>query len=259
MSKYATFLDDSFMQNQKQEPQKKQLNYVSMGYHDNRANHHELMNNPNYKETDNKQYQQQYDVRSIYSANMGSNERIREIPREIYGNEKREIPRENERIHREIPRENIKQKNIRKLLTSYFENPLLKQLKKEDGMYIYGAKIGYPLLSGYRYLFISFSQDIVNPGSYLKDELFMDDIPFTYLQTREIKDVYNLPVTNYKPKNTSEYMLPIILKQENDAMSIYKHDQFELTLLQGKHKKPYLPNGNLVKALETYNTIVTIV
>lgn len=228
MSKYATFLDDTYIQNQQSpQQQKKQLNYVSMGYHDVRANHHELMNDPNYKPHNQTNQTQQYDVRSIYSANMGSNEKIREIPREIYGNEKREIPRE---IYgKEIPRENIKQKNIRKLLTSYFENPLLKQLKKEDGMYIYGAKIGYPLLSGYRYLFVSFHESIVNPGAYLKDELFMDDIPFTYLQTREIKELYNLPVTNYKPKNTSEYMLPISLKQENDSMSIYKHDQFEVT------------------------------
>ena len=261
MSKYATFLDDltpqpSPPQTQTNPPQrfsspysengntldkyKLQQNntYVSMGYNDTRSQHIDMMETKNFYTENMKQTSTPYD--SFASMNLK--------------NQKLEKPAQY------IPGQKEERNDIRKILTDYFDNPVVKFMKKEDGMYIYGAKIGFPLLSGYRYLFISFPESIVNKSANLKEELFMDFIPFTHLQTREIKDVYNLPVTNYQAKNTSRYIIPIQQTEENDMMTIYKsmNNDFQVILLQGKIKKPYQFNGNLVKALETYNTIVKI-
>jgi hypothetical protein len=162
------------------------------------------------------------------------------------------------------PQSSLSSKNvgrdIRKVLTNYFENPLLRKLKFENGMYTYGVRLGQPVLLGYRYLFVLFPESYVNKNNHLRDEIMMSMIPFEFLQTREIKEFYNLPVTNYKQEVKSEYMIPIHVKQENNQMSIYETElkDFEVTLLQDKYKKPYQPNGNLLKALETYNTIVRV-
>lgn len=142
------------------------------------------------------------------------------------------------------------------IFLEYFGNLDMTKIKDVNDYSMYAAKIHCLLSTENRYLFI-FTE---------KDENKQDtSIPFSYfrwliLETRSLQDQHNIPPQNYKPRRLKSLMTPINMVSRNDKYYTYKAENLPLqvTLLAKKPKElEYQPKGNIVAALETYNTIIS--
>ena len=139
----------------------------------------------------------------------------------------------------------------------YFNHPNMVKIKNVDIYSVYMSKM-YCLLSNQCRYLIAF---INNDGLPLETKQPLKELEWTSFQTRTLSDNHKLPSHGYQPNRSSVLNKPIIRTDVTDEASTYKCTAFPLvvTLLHtNKDKNQYKNEGNILTALETYQTIITL-
>jgi len=143
-----------------------------------------------------------------------------------------------------------------KAFDSYFNSPVLTKIKNINGNSMYMTKIVCLLGNESRYIICFVIQDDLPVGTMEK----LSNMRWLSLQTRSLSDTYNIPSHRYQPK--ADGPLSVVINRTNisSEASTYKCDSFPIsvTLLHKKGESDYQPTGNVISALETYATIITL-
>ena len=109
-----------------------------------------------------------------------------------------------------------------------------------------------------RYIVIFTPQDYDPVGK--KKEL--KSLSWVSLQTRTLSDKHDLPPHDYQPRVIGPLNKKIVRIEKTNEASTYKCEGLPLTvtLLHVKHDTEfeYQQYGNIISALETYHTIITL-
>jgi hypothetical protein len=143
-----------------------------------------------------------------------------------------------------------------KAFSDYFNNPIMYKIKDVNNHSMYMSKTSCLLTNECRYIICFLPKDNMNIGT--KDSL--STLRWISLQTRAIADNHDLPAHGYHPKREGCLNIPIFRTNVTSEASTYKCDTFPLiiTLLHKKSEQDYQSRGNIIAALETYSTIITL-
>jgi hypothetical protein len=142
-------------------------------------------------------------------------------------------------------------------ISSYFDNPTFSKLKNIENYSMYITKISCNLLLEFKYIIVFVDLDS-NPIGFTQN---LSNIRWSVLQTRKLNENHNLKSHLYIPRHGGE-ISTTILQEKSDINSItYNCNKFPSLEIIILFKKPgeniYQPKGNIINALETYNTILT--
>ena len=145
---------------------------------------------------------------------------------------------------------------IYKLFDDYFNHPIMTKIKNINNCSMYMSKTYCLLTNECRYIVVFVYQDIMD--NFRKEKLI--NLKWISLQTRTLSDQHSLPTHSYEVSNTNPLKKVLIkrIKVDKEA-STYNCEKFPLTLslLHTKNGfEEYSEHGNIVAALETYNTII---
>lgn len=163
---------------------------------------------------------------------------------------------ENFEENQEIEFNILKKKELYNHFVKYFNNPILTKIKDIDGYSMYMAKT-YCLLSNHCRYIITFVKEDNFP---LKTEKTLNNIDWISLQTRTLEDKHDLKSHTYNPYRYEPLMKFIKRIELNKNESVYVCEELGLNifLLHVKNdvQTEYQNQGNLIAALETYQTII---
>mgnify|MGYP000138312426 CR=1 FL=1 len=152
--------------------------------------------------------------------------------------------------------EDIKTYHLRSLFSSYFDNPLMTKVKDEDKYSVYMVEINTNTFRTKRYI-ICFAEMDSKP---IKHKIRLDSLQYKILQTRTLTNAYNLNIHTYKKNRNhmfSKYVIKMVNKKNNTSeYEVENNMGVHLFLLDDKNRS-YNNSGNMLSAIETYNTIIT--
>lgn len=150
---------------------------------------------------------------------------------------------------------NPRRRKIYSLFVEYFQNPIMTKIKDVDKYSMYGFKNSAILGIEYRYVFVFVYRDDDKVGSKYP----LSKLQWLGLQTRTVPDIHNIPVHNYIPRRLEglDEKISLVHKDANQYVYDVQNLPLKITLLPKKDENEYSPNGSVVVALETYQTIVT--
>lgn len=140
---------------------------------------------------------------------------------------------------------------------TYFNHPTMVKIKDVNVYSMYMSKTYCLLTNECRYI-IAFIQKDSNP---IKTQERFSDLKWVSLQTRTLKEQHTLPPHGYQPHSKGPLNVAITRIKVTEAESTYSCDKLPLkcTLLHTKPgKREYNDNGNIIAALETYQTILVL-
>lgn len=153
----------------------------------------------------------------------------------------------------------IGSENIYQLFSKYFNNPLMTKIKNVDSDYcIYAVKLYCLLSKECRYIITCCKYDILPIGS----KKHLEQMEWVSLQTRTLKDHYNVDTHSYIPKLEGLLNKTIHRVETSAKTSTYHCDDYPVLIITLVHtpKKgatSYQDKGNIIAALETWETIIT--
>ena len=151
----------------------------------------------------------------------------------------------------------ISTSKIHKLISEYFENPLMTKIKDNNNQSIYIAKIKSLLMNKNRYIVANIKKDDNNIGTKEK----LQNLFWNSFQTRTLNIQYNIDSHSYN-SNDQKFEIPIYIVNRTNTISQYSSDEISINIFLLHQKEnnlyEYSDKGNLEAALETYNTIITI-
>lgn len=140
----------------------------------------------------------------------------------------------------------------------YFNHPILTKIKNVNNLSVYMTKTYCLLTNECRYIVIFTPQDYDPVGK--KKEL--KSLSWVSLQTRTLSDKHDLPPHDYQPRVIGPLNKKIVRTEKTNVASTYKCEGLPLTvtLLHVKHDtdSEYQQYGNIISALETYHTVITL-
>jgi hypothetical protein len=139
----------------------------------------------------------------------------------------------------------------------YFNNPTMTKIKNVDGFSVYMSKAYCLLNKECRYLVTFIHVDGASIGT---TEEFCT-LKWVSLQTRTLADRHDLPAHAYTAVGRGPLLAKIVRTNTGSNSSTYSCEAFPLTvtlLHTEKGSNAYQDNGNLIAALETWQTIITI-
>lgn len=139
----------------------------------------------------------------------------------------------------------------------YFNNPVLQKLKNLNAGYVmYCCKIKSMLSKDKKYIFVILSPD-QDPGTHTAR---LNDLNWEILQTRTIEDNHNVPIHDYRPKNTPQSLRVFEKGADMYKYTCHEFNNIVVSLLFAKNQtRVYGDTGDLDAAIETYNTIVAFI
>lgn len=144
------------------------------------------------------------------------------------------------------------------LFDTYFNHPTMTKIKDVDRYSVYMCKT-YCLLSNECRYIVCF----VNIDSFPKNtQVKLKDMRWVSIQTRTLTDNHKIPPHNYQPRRFEPLNVAIERVKTEEEASTYTCQSLPLiiTLLHGKNgSTEYQAKGNVVSAIETYNTIITLI
>ena len=155
--------------------------------------------------------------------------------------------------------QNIERNDFYQRIDEYFDHPVLYKVKHINGMSLYAIRVPCFLLNEKRYLVVLTLQDDHIP---LHSSVPLIDLRWKSLMTRILQDpdMEHLPVHAYSMKRTEAFTLPLSILKRSNEISIYQmndRDDLQISLLHTRGQEYEYPStGNLVSALETYQTIL---
>jgi hypothetical protein len=143
-----------------------------------------------------------------------------------------------------------------KAFSDYFNNPIMHKIKDVNNHSMYMSKTSCLLTNECRYIICFLPKDNMHIGT--KDSL--STLRWLSLQTRAMADNHDLPPHGYHPNREGYLNIPIFRTNVTPEASTYKCDTLPLiiTLLHKKSEQDYQSRGNIIAALETYSTIITL-
>ena len=141
---------------------------------------------------------------------------------------------------------------------NYFNHPVMTKIKNVSDLSVYMVKTNCLLTNECRYIIVFVQQDYfpVNTRKPLKN------LSWVSLQTRTLQDKHDLPPHEYQPRAKGPLNKMINRVGITKDASTYKCEDLPLTitLLHTKSDSEfeYQPRGNIISALETYHTIITM-
>ena len=144
-------------------------------------------------------------------------------------------------------------------IDTYLNHPSLTKIKNVDKHSVYMVKT-YCLLSNFcRYIIPLVPEDNNAIGAKMK----LSNLSWVSLQTRTLEDRHDVDSHSYNPKMEGPLVAKITRKNIGANMSTYSCESFpiEVHLLHKKKdvQSEYQPNGNLISAIETFQTIITFI
>jgi hypothetical protein len=155
----------------------------------------------------------------------------------------------------------VENKTFKKIYTDfddYFNHPVMVKIKDVNNHSMYMCKTYCLLSNECRYIIVFVPQDMIPVNS--KEKLV--NLRWISLQTRTLSDNHNLPSHAYQPKRDQGLYYTIERIDVSENCSTYKCNDLPVTvtLLHGKNKADdYQKKGNIISALETYQTILTLI
>jgi hypothetical protein len=140
----------------------------------------------------------------------------------------------------------------------YFNHPTMVKIKNVKNLSVYMTKTYCLLTNECRYIVVFVPQDYNSVGT--KQEL--KSLSWLSIQTRTLSDNHDLPSHDHQPRAIGPLNKKIVRIKKTKLASTYRCEGLPLTvtLLHTKDDtdSEYQQYGNVVSALETYQTIVTI-
>ena len=141
------------------------------------------------------------------------------------------------------------------IFVSIYGDPILTKTKDDGVKSTYMGKTSCMLINECRYLIATVTNDSHNIGT----TEHLSNLHWTNFQTRTLKGKYSCAVCN--SANTNAFSPNLVLVERTPQYTQYKNDDIKIkvSLL---HKKTnnlyeYPNNGDLISALELYNTIIS--
>ena len=153
---------------------------------------------------------------------------------------------------------NSQRENLYNQFSIYFNNPTMFKIKDVNNYSMYMTKVYCLLTNSFRYIIVFVYKDYHPSMNQEK----MSDLKWENIQTRTLQDHHNIPKHEYQPTRNSELFTPIYRTQKDSDKSTYNCEKFplQITLLHDKGgANQYQDTGNVVTALETYNTIINFI
>lgn len=140
----------------------------------------------------------------------------------------------------------------------YFKNPIMYKTNDRGQFSVYKCKTYCNLSNQCRYIVAMIPDDHMPIGT----QEYLITMKWTNLQTRTWNENHKFPPHSYIPTMSGPLCTPIRKVSFNDEVSTYKCEKFPyivITMLHTKKgsKDEYQPEGNLIRALETYETIIS--
>lgn len=145
---------------------------------------------------------------------------------------------------------------VYRLITAYFKNPKLAKLKDVGNYSMYVSKNDASAGLEFRYL-IAFTSSDSEPVGNVE---FLENLNWVSLQTRNLKEDYQVPIYAYIPTRLPGLDKKIDLIKKDDRQYTYTTQELPLyiTLIPNATQSvEYQKSGSVVQAIETYNTILT--
>lgn len=146
-------------------------------------------------------------------------------------------------------------------IDEYFENPQMTKIKNVENYSVYAVKIHCLLNNVRKYVMVFVDIDIF-PNGHMKRLI---DLKWHKLQTRMLEDNHNIKIHTYTPRRYEPLMVDIFQTNVDENGYTYykcKNNVYPLEVILLPAKKTdgiYQQNGSLVVAIETYNTIVSVI
>ena len=146
--------------------------------------------------------------------------------------------------------------NMYKEFDKYFNYPIMFKIKNVNNHSVYMTKTVCLLSNECRYIIAILPIDESVIGSKEK----LANLRWISLQTRTLPDKHDLPSHGYQHKRDGALKASITRTSVSPEASTYKCEVFPLivTLLHKKSDCDYQASGNIISALETYSTIITL-
>lgn len=148
--------------------------------------------------------------------------------------------------------------HIYDMFTEYFNNPALTKIKNENNLSMYITKTYCLTSTTCRYIIVFVPIDNIQLGSINS----LSELKWVSLQTRTLSEKFlNVGTHGYSAEEKGPLLSKIHRLNITKEASTYKCDDHPLiiTLLHDtkKNSDSYQNSGNIIIALETWNTIVT--
>jgi hypothetical protein len=150
--------------------------------------------------------------------------------------------------------------NVYQYFSEYYNNPNMTKVKNEGNLSMYIVKAYCLTSNSCRYLIV-FSQIDVNPIGY---QTALSNLKWENLQTRTLENAFQnirMDILAYTPQESGKLTSKINRTKINKEASIYQCEDFPIivTLLHNNRKsaESYQSRGNVIIALETWETIIS--
>jgi hypothetical protein len=154
---------------------------------------------------------------------------------------------------------NLDSINAYSFFVYYFNNPMMKRIKTVGDQYLYACKIPSMLAKDKHYVIAVVD---INKAPYI-EEVTLDQINWSTLQTRTLDESYNVPVHRYLDKHDEISLSHIEIDEKTDKMYRYKSvklPSLKVYLLFSKNQTRSFSNtGSIKVAIEMYSTIFSLI
>lgn len=139
----------------------------------------------------------------------------------------------------------------------YFNHPVMIKIKDVHGYSMYMRKTHCLLSKECRYLIAFILRDNMPNGSQER----LIDLDWVSFQTRTLPDDHDIPSHSYQPRSDGPLSAKIIRTATGEEKSTYSCEDFPIVVELLNTKKGvngYQNQGNVIAALETYNTVIRV-
>ena len=147
------------------------------------------------------------------------------------------------------------QMEIYKIISSYFDNPIMTKVKSDKGLAFYAVRTTSLMLKDSRYLIALLPED----GVPLGQKTPLASLNWVSFQTRTLSEDWKVPIHRYSDKEEGPWDIPISLHHKDANYNYYYRCRLpiEIELITPRTSFPNYPQtGTIAKALETFQTVI---
>lgn len=146
---------------------------------------------------------------------------------------------------------------IYEIIYNYYNNPKLYKVKNLKDFSMYAIQLPCLLMNEKRFIIALTNLD----SNQIGHDENLNNLRWKTFMVRSLNDesLFSLPIHNYSIKRDDIYMIGLKIKSRTKEISVYSTDIgiFLVSLIHCKNQEFEYPNeGNLVSALETFQTIL---
>jgi hypothetical protein len=145
--------------------------------------------------------------------------------------------------------------SVYELFVNIYSNPKLTKTKDDDKNSIYMGKTSCMLINECRYLIAT----VPNDGNNIGTTIELSKLYWTNFQTRTLKGKFTCNTCSSANTLSKSPLLKLVERTPQYTQYVNNELQIKVSLLHTKTNNlyEYPNNGDLISALELYNTIIT--